>query len=264
MNCLIVNADDLGLCPSVTDGIFEAHDHGIVNSASLIVTGEDAARAVEGAATRPDLRIGVHLALVEGVPALPPETVPSLVRPDGSFEDSFRGFVWRYVTGRVSLDQVQRELRAQVQTAVDMGVRIAHLDSHQHIHLLPGIFDIALTLCRQYDIPRIRIPRAGLRDITSGGPSQWTLELLSRWAWMRLRRSGGKVWACEQFLGAVHSCRLTEEALGQLLASVRPGTTELMCHPGKGANADLQRYPWGVNWARELEVLIRARSSGLG
>ena len=58
---LIVNADDLGLTPAVNAGVFEAHAHGIVTSASLMVERPATAAAVEGLAVHPDLAVGFHL-----------------------------------------------------------------------------------------------------------------------------------------------------------------------------------------------------------
>ncbi|HEV2791037.1 MAG TPA: ChbG/HpnK family deacetylase, partial [Solirubrobacterales bacterium] len=60
---LIVNADDLGLSRSVNEGIFEAHQHGIVTSASLMVRQGAAEAAAEALAEHPDLAVGLHLDL---------------------------------------------------------------------------------------------------------------------------------------------------------------------------------------------------------
>lgn len=58
---LIVNADDLGLSEAMNEGIFEAHERGVVTSASLMVGRPAAAAAVEALAEHPDLAIGLHL-----------------------------------------------------------------------------------------------------------------------------------------------------------------------------------------------------------
>jgi chitin disaccharide deacetylase len=58
---LIVNADDLGMTAMVNAGIFEAHEHGIVTSTSLMVERPAATAAVEALAEHPDLAVGLHL-----------------------------------------------------------------------------------------------------------------------------------------------------------------------------------------------------------
>ena len=76
---LVVNADDLGLTVGVNDGIFDAHDHGILTSASLFADAPATSDAIRRARCRPSLGVGVHLALVDGTPTLPPSRVPTLV-----------------------------------------------------------------------------------------------------------------------------------------------------------------------------------------
>ena len=63
---LIVNADDLGMTAAVNEGIFAAHEGGIVTSASLMVLRGQAAAAVADLAAHPDLAVGLHLEREEG------------------------------------------------------------------------------------------------------------------------------------------------------------------------------------------------------
>jgi chitin disaccharide deacetylase len=58
---LIVNADDLGLSAAINEGIFEAHERGVVTSASLMVDRPAAEGAAEVLAEHPDLAVGLHL-----------------------------------------------------------------------------------------------------------------------------------------------------------------------------------------------------------
>jgi len=80
---LIVNADDWGLTPGVNRGIVRAFQHGIVTSASLLVTGSAFEEAVALARDFPSLDVGLHLALVEEQAVLPPEALPTLVDKTG-------------------------------------------------------------------------------------------------------------------------------------------------------------------------------------
>lgn len=60
---LIVNADDLGMSTAVNDGIFAAHEGGIVTSASLMVARPAAEEAAEALVRFPELAVGLHLEL---------------------------------------------------------------------------------------------------------------------------------------------------------------------------------------------------------
>src|SRR5204862_4876699 len=100
---LVVNADDLGLTIGVNDGIFDAHDLGILTSASLFANAPATADAIALARSRPSLGVGVHLALVDGAPILPATRVPSLVLGDGRFRPSWKPFIVACLRGDVSL-----------------------------------------------------------------------------------------------------------------------------------------------------------------
>ncbi len=90
---LVINADDLGLTKGVNDGIFDAHDHGVLTSASLFATAPATADAVTRLRHRPSLGIGCHLTLVDGQPTLSPDRVPTLVAGDGRFRHSWKPFI---------------------------------------------------------------------------------------------------------------------------------------------------------------------------
>src|SRR5258706_7707772 len=85
MKTLIVTADDFGAAIEVNEAVEKAHREGILTAASLMVTGDGAGDAVERARRLPTLGVGLHLVLVEGRPALPPEQVPGLIDATGHF-----------------------------------------------------------------------------------------------------------------------------------------------------------------------------------
>src|SRR5262245_28641730 len=141
---LVVNADDLGLTVAVNDGIFDAHDHGILTSASLFANAPATVDAIARVDSRPSLGIGVHLTLVDGTPTLPLERVPTLIAHDGRFHSSWKPFIVACLVGRVALDEVERELTAQIARIRDEGLSLTHLDAHKHVHAFPPIFEIVL------------------------------------------------------------------------------------------------------------------------
>src|SRR5262249_20914256 len=152
MRRLVVNADDFGLTVGVNDGILDAHEHGILTSASLFANAPATADAIRRARWHPSLGIGVHLALVDGAPVLPPADVPTLVTGDGRFRRSWKPFVAACLRGRVSLVEVERELTAQIETIVAAGVLPTHLDTHKHVHAYPPIFAVVSRLAARFGI----------------------------------------------------------------------------------------------------------------
>src|SRR5690606_38377434 len=155
---LIVNADDFGLSPGVNRGIVAAHRAGIVTSASIMVTGPAFAHAVALAREHPTLDLGVHLTLTELAPLAPTEAVRSLVDETGRFAPHAIAFARRYLRGSVSLSEVRDELDAQIRLARAHGLAISHLDSHQHVHALPGVARVVAELAKTHGIRAVRYP----------------------------------------------------------------------------------------------------------
>ena len=133
MRRLVVNADDLGLTIGVNDGIFDAHEHGILISASLLANAPATADAARLARSPPTLGVGVHLTLVDGDPVLPPDHVPTLVEDDERFRRSWKPFIVACLTGRVSMLEVEHELTAQIERVLAAGIKPTHLDAHKHV-----------------------------------------------------------------------------------------------------------------------------------
>ncbi|MBF9132207.1 ChbG/HpnK family deacetylase [Plantactinospora sp. S1510] len=124
---LVVQADDLGACAAITDGILTAFEAGAVTQASVIVPAGDAERGIR-VAVEAGLPLGVHLALMcewESVRWRPLTPAASLCDEDGGLQP---GLAELARTARRS--EVVSELRAQIVAALDWGVPVTHLDSH--------------------------------------------------------------------------------------------------------------------------------------
>src|SRR5438094_3191932 len=156
---LIVNGDDLGLTAGINAGIERACRVGILRSASAMGVGPALADAAERVRQLPALGVGLHLTLVGERPACRPEEVRSLVGRDGLLLPGYRAFLRRYLRGGIHPGDVRRELRAQAAAVAALGISLDHLDSHQHLHLLPGLMARALEVAREYGARWVRAPR---------------------------------------------------------------------------------------------------------
>jgi predicted glycoside hydrolase/deacetylase ChbG (UPF0249 family) len=137
---------------------------------------------------------------------------------------------------------------------------VTHLDSHQHVHVLPGLFDLARTLAARYDIPFVRVPVERLRSEwppSSHGTARNLGAIILWFLWMTGRPTGTRRGRKRflRFLGFHDGGRLDLERLQRLLADLRPGETyELMCHPGLAPEEpDLKR--WAYRHEAELHAL---------
>jgi predicted glycoside hydrolase/deacetylase ChbG (UPF0249 family) len=240
---LVVNADDLGLTVGVNNGIFHAHDRGILTSASLMASAPAAANAIHGVRNRPALGIGVHLTLVDGAPTLPPDRVPTLVGDDGRFHTSWKPFIVACLLGRVSMQDVERELTAQIECVVFEGIKVTHLDAHKHVHVYPPVFEVVARLAERFRIPVIRVPYEGtMADLP-----------LYAWAQHDYHLAASRGIATPQFVGRKMTGVMTADALASAVRRLRPGQTELMVHPGY-IDDELRRLPTRLLASREREV----------
>ncbi len=261
---LIVNADDFGLTRPITDGVIDAFERGILTSASLVATGEAFDRAAQYASGHPDLDSGVHLMIVQGAPALPPEQVLSLVQADGRFLPGYGEFMARYLSGGVRDEEVEAEWSAQVARLRGAGVRMTHLDSIQHLHLVPGLFRVALRIARANGIMAMRFPRVPtvLRRAEKGTVRRslgfLPLRLMEQSNLPYLNSSG--IRTPDRFFGFHSSGHLDQKALRSVLFGVPQGTSELVCHPGRGEPESSPIATWGYEWREELEALTSPES----
>jgi predicted glycoside hydrolase/deacetylase ChbG (UPF0249 family) len=245
LRTLVVNADDLGLTVGVNDGIFDAHDRGILTSASLMTHAPATADAIRRARTHPALGIGVHLTLVDGAPMLLPDRVPTLVQDDGRFHVSWRPFIVACLMGRVSLDDVERELTAQIEFATSNGITPTHLDSHKHVHLYPPVFEVVVRLAERFRIPVVRVPyERTLADVP-----------LALWAHQGYRFAASRRRATPRFVGRAMTGVMTVDSLETALRQLPAGHTELMVHPGYVDSA-LRHMATRLLASRETEVAL--------
>ncbi len=261
---LIVNADDFGLTRPITDGVIDAFERGILTSASLVATGETFDRAAQYASSHPDLDSGIHLMIVQGAPALPAEQVPSLVQADGRFLPGYGEFMARYLSGGVRDEEVEAEWSAQVARLRGAGVRVTHLDSIQHLHLVPGLFRVALRIARANGIMAMRFPRVPtvLRRAEKGTVRRslefLPLRLMEQSNLPYLNSSG--IRTPDRFFGFHSSGHLDQKALRSVLFGVPQGTSELVCHPGRGEPESSPIAAWGYEWREELVALTSPES----
>src|SRR5688500_8967367 len=131
MTHVVVNGDDLGIAYAVNAAIARAFREGILTSASLMANMPAFDDAVENVvAPNRGLGVGVHLVLTSGVCVSEPRHVPLLVDGSATFRHGFFG-IRRLVYGlraSAAVTQIERELRAQYEKVLALGLRVDHLD----------------------------------------------------------------------------------------------------------------------------------------
>ena len=267
MRNLIVNADDLGWTRGVNRGIAEAHKNGIVTSGTLLANGGAFDDGVELALGTPTLGVGVHLNLSDGPPVLAAGKVLSLVNGQGLFHGGPEQLLLRLARRTLDVDEVEREWDAQIRKVIAAGIGPTHLDGHKHVHMLPGLFPIALRLAKRHGIGcvRIALEESRLRSALAGGNGYHAsvvlkqgvqargLKLLAHDARAQAERTG--IATADYFCGIAQTGELTLKGVEKFLHSLPEGTTELMCHPGH-ADEELRGTSTRLQSSREQELRI--------
>lgn len=251
---LIVNADDYGYFPCISRGIIDAASSGSVTATGILANTPDLKTQLEWLDSVDRLDLGVHLNLTFGKP-LSENMTETLSRWHGCFP----GMYWMslmILAGKITIQDVRVEWRAQIEACQYR--KLQFLNSHEHIHILPVLFPLALELAQEYEIPHIRITEA---DWTGSGLIRNTLiqtmQLINR---PRLKMFQPK------FLGLSRSGKLDYCYLETIFSKLEPGKHyELMCHPGRFdaseiSNSKLRHYH---DWDAELALLQSSQVQAL-
>jgi chitin disaccharide deacetylase len=239
MKQLIVNADDFGVSAEVNRGILHAHQHGIVTSTTVMINFPDAAPGLEQALNAaPDLGIGLHFNLTAGRPVSPPDSVPSLVRADGTFYPIAE---WPACMMAFEDGHVQQEVDAQVRRFVEVtGQPPDHLDAHHHAtYLHPVALRAMLATARQYNIPLrrgkidaplnvgIRILRSMMPDLTDD-EGRDLIEQMER----IIAEGPAPFWPARFEMGFSQDHTVLGDLLVILTNLSEDSITEILSHPG--------------------------------
>jgi hopanoid biosynthesis associated protein HpnK len=252
---LIVTADDFGAALAVNEAVEQAHRHGILTAASLMVAGDAAQDAVERARRLPRLGVGLHVVLVEGRPMLPPEQVPGLVDASGRFRTDMVGAAIDMTFRPAVRRQLAAEIEAQFAAFAATGLPLDHVNAHKHFHLHPVIAAEIISTGRRYGMKAARAPvepRAVLAAIEPGTPPRRDPAAL--WAQLvgrRFRRVGVDV--PDQVFGLAWSGAMNTIRMRGLMAALPDGLSEIYTHPA--TDADWPDHAPGYDYAGELAAL---------
>lgn len=213
---LIINADDLGYDPAISEGILQAMRQGVVSSTTLMVNSPHAEAAAAGAS---GWAVGLHFNLARFAPCWKEFPAAFLLR--GELSEPF--------ASTLPAEVVEQEALAQLDRFESMLGRAAtHVDVHKHLHRWPNVFEGLCRASKSHGLPVRSVDpdmRAALRDLGIGTPDAF------------LGDAGGEpYWTLPRFQEAL-------ESLGD-------GVTELMCHPGHAPRAIASGY----SSQREVEL----------
>ena len=258
MKRVIFTADDFGLTPSVNEAVERAHRAGVLHAASLMVAGPAAADAVQRARALPELRVGLHLVVIEGPAVLPSSEIPDLVDERGWFpSDQLRLGINYAVRPRVRR-QLVAEIRAQFAAFAATGLPLAHADAHKHMHLHPVVGRMMLDVGREFGLRRVRVPAEPPSVLTRCG-AHVRLGARALFHWTRLLRRqvrAAGMATTDHCFGIAWSGHMTQDRLRRLLIELPDGGSEIYFHPAVARDATLRMLMPDYEHEAELAGLM--------
>lgn len=249
---LIVNADDYAYFPGVSRGIIDAHTEGIVTATGVLANGSSFSTDVEQLRSVSSLDTGVHLNLTFGRP-LSAEMRSHFDGSSAKFA-SKAVFAKQYILGKISIDDIRAEWCAQIGKCLEEDLKLWFLNSHEHVHLFPSLFDLTQELAKEYDVPYVRLPSAKLFESMHpvGIVRAGIVKGLGA-----INKSKSLV-PSPNFIGFGQSGHLSEAYVTRLIRGLQPGKIyELMCHPGYGheLGREFDHLLQYHDWRQEVETL---------
>ena len=235
----IFNADDFGISPGVNQAIAKAHKEGVLNSTSIMINLKYAPQAVELAGQMPDLNIGLHANLTNEMPVLSRHRIPLLVDERGKFAHGFVDLALLSVLHPRELKrQVKIEVKAQIEKALAAGIKLTHLDSHRHVHMIPGIFKAFLELQQEYKIPRLRFVNENpWLTIKSTKGYEWLKDggLVKNLVLVSCAMLNKLLWKYKSdtyFYSIINTCKISRDKLKDIKIPAGYQAVEVGIHPG--------------------------------
>lgn len=219
---LIINNDDAGMSHSSNIGTFEGFEKGVITSSTIMVPCPWFSEIVEYAKANPNRDFGIHLTLTSewkyyrwtGI--APKESVKGLYDPNGYLWRSVED-VYKHATPKEALI----EGRAQIQRALDAGIKVTHIDSHMGTYQLnPEYMKIYSQLASEFNLPL----RMG---------SQKTME---KFGFGNLRKEyaeKGLVFTDYFIYDELQNYKEVKSFWTDIVKNLKPGVTELYVHASK-------------------------------
>jgi hopanoid biosynthesis associated protein HpnK len=235
-----------------------------------MVGGEAAADAVARAHRLPELRVGLHLNLIDGHPVLPDAEIPELVRGKGEFDRNMARAGFRFFMFPGVRRQLASEIRAQFAAFRATGLPLDHVNAHQHMHLHPCVAGLIIEIGRDYGMKAVRVPSEPVAVLRRAFPEEHYRAPFYR-PWIaglrrRLRRAG--LHTNDHVFGLAWSGGMVEDRILRLIPHLPDGVSEIYFHPAAERTPSLvptiSSYQRAEELAALLSPVLRSRITELG
>ena len=277
MKYLIVNADDFGMCGAANEAVFDLFRSGRLYSSTIMMPCPAAEDAVRFSIENPQYAIGIHLTLTSEWGTY---RWSSMTRGK-SLEEPDTGYMWKesdIVEKNVKYDEVEKELHAQIDKALAMGMKPSHADNHMgslygHYTGRFGMLKLAVKVCGHYNLPYRMFLKTDRRLCPNGVP----------YSIFRLLPIFSRLWSKKYHVilpdymifpdwdvpGMRDSYEAYRERILKIWTDIPDGITETYVHPSvecdelKSITARWQDRVWEYNLLKDPETEKYLLSKGV-
>lgn len=253
---VIFNADDLGFSMGINRGIAYCFKRKAVTSTSIFANMPATSHAISLSRKNKISDIGIHLNLTNGKSMTGNN---SLTNKEGGFFNAYILF-YRLTLGLVNMQDVDNELKAQIDYIIDKGIFPNHIDFHMYMHSYSSLNNICIRLCSKYGIKKMRHNYDSnlVRDYKRFFDFQYYKLLMIKSIGKNQRETIKKngIKTPDYFHGILQmSSKDRFSYFLELIKNLKDGVNEIMCHPGY-ADKELSSYsPYFLQREEELKVL---------
>lgn len=228
------------------------------------------APAVEDAVNRamalPTLHVGMHLVLSNGKATLPAKEISALVNSDGEFETNQVSSGIKMFFNAEAKTQLEKEIRAQFEAFKATGLKLDHVNAHNHMHLHPTVFDLIIKIGKDYGLTAIRIPNEPPLDSIIDNRKE-KIQRYLRWLFLKPFVSKMKKQCkehnikCNDTIYGLHdSGHMNIDKLIRIIPHISDGVTEIYTHPATERWDDIDPAATDYEFENEYKALIHART----
>ncbi len=275
-------ADDYGISKECNSRIEKCIESGVLNKISVLPNGE--LENFKQRLSKYDVKISLHINLIEGKPLSPTHDINMLVNDEGNFKYSFIGLLL------LSLSHKRKQLKKQLYKEIkeqivfwkkNMGENPLWIDSHQYTHMIPLIFKTLMQVIKDegVDAQYLRIPNEPVTPYLLtpsvytecsfiGLTKQWLLKFFTLINKKQFEKSNINT-AC--FMGVMFSGKVTCKRIKNVLprylkiAKKQGRDIEIALHPGyleageslmDGCRADFKKFYLSKDRKIEYDTLM--------
>jgi len=252
---VILSADDFGMSEGVNEAVERACRDGLLTTASLMVAGPAAVDAVRRARRLPQLRVGLHLVVIEGPAAGPALGLVDAAGqfPSGQFRLGVDYFFRPGVRRRLAA-----EIQAQFRAFAATGLRLDHANAHKHMHMHPTVGRLMLEAGVAHGLPALRVPAEPTNVMLACGTAQGIGDraLYAGTHILRAQARRAGVRTNDYAFGIAWSGHMTSDRLVRIAKHLPPGLSEIYFHPASHRNDLLTRLMPDYEHTAELAALM--------